>query len=83
MPLLKLKYSSSSYVRDKINESEITSGGVENAYYHFASFHDDAYNDNDNYTDNTGVDYWAKCLTYVPQHKVPPGEQHNVIEHKT
>ena len=45
-------------------------GGVGNAYYHYAAFH--------GYEYGSWVDYLASCFSYVPQHRVPPGEQHKV-----
>ena len=60
-----------TYVRDIINASEIMSGGVKNAYYHYAAFH--------GYNYGSWVDYLASCFTYFPQHRVPPGEQHKVL----
>ena len=57
-----------SYVQETINGSEILSGGIRNAYFHFAVIQD------------IWGDYWASCLTYVPQHRVPPGEQYSVID---
>ena len=61
-----------SYVKDTIDGSEILSGDVKNAYFHYALFQDIAgwggYKN----------DYWAPCLTYVPQHRVPPREEYNV-----
>ena len=46
------------------------SGEVKNAYYHYAAFH--------GYEYGSWVDYLASCFSYVPQHRVPPGEQHKV-----
>ena len=61
-----------TYIRDIINASEIMSGEVKNAYYHYAAFH--------GYHYGSWVDYMATCFTYVPQQRVPPGEQHKVFK---
>ena len=61
----------STYVRERINGSDILSGGVKNAYYHFSLIQD------------VWDEFWTKCLTYVPQHKVPPGDQHSVTEQRS
>ena len=61
-----------TYVRDIINASEIMSGGVKNAYYHYAAFHDREF--------GSRRGYLASCFTYIPQHRVPPGEQHKVFK---
>ena len=58
-----------SYVGEILNGSEILSGKVENAYFHFAAIQDR--------WDNR----WASCLTFNPQHNVPPGERHSVTQH--
>ena len=57
-----------SYVQDTINGSDILSGKVKDAYFHFAAIKD-IWDDN-----------WSSCLTFVPQHKVPPGEHHSVCQ---
>ena len=57
-----------SYVQETINGSKILSGSVDNAYFHFAAIQD--------MWDNR----WASCLTFNPQHQVPPGEQHSVTQ---
>lgn len=56
-------------MQETINGSEIFGGMVENAYFHFASIQD--------MWDNR----WASCLTFNPQHHVPPGERHSVTQY--
>ena len=56
-----------SYVKGTINGSEILSGRVQHAYFHKAVLNDNL----------------ASCLTYIPQHRVPPGEQHSVTENRS
>ena len=68
IPLFTFDIHFRSYVQEKINGSIILRGGVKNAYFHFAIIQD---------KDMWG-DFWASCLTYVPQHRVPPGDQHSV-----